>query len=504
MNNSHAYLVENSGFLLVFQQGLNLHSLEYPAFDELFPRLRDSTLECLSKITSQGAFNIGELEKLYEVSALGELNSISEDVLTSFKYGAVHGGIYEACKDIQGIEQSYKKSEALSNDIYNMYDLSPCFSKLTEEIDGRSFLFYGILLDSLEPLGQSINSLIHCFDNVFENETPEESVKEAQPKKENEYGEYLKIFFEAIENNDIDALDKAIAFGVDVDSNDENGDEPLALAMYYESMEAAKKLIELKGKIPQYYLDWAAQMDRPKYLKLFLNDDLIIAGRGAIRSTIESSSFIEKIVKADKASCLEALLDYGLSVDHPINTNGMIFDTIKHESTSCFSVLLAHHAKTEEKYFNNTLFGEVLKIDNKEMLDLLIKHGKCGFGDNNDGAQVIEVFLNHCTENNISIIDALKLYNVELHDFNGEFTLLQTASKSNNLEFALALIELGVDIDTKTQDRRHCALSLVETEEMFRLLISHGADINNRMIMGSTPKTMIKENNPQLATILSL
>jgi hypothetical protein len=78
-----------------------------------------------------GGFNIEELEKLYEVSALGELNDTSEEVLTSFKYGVVHGGIYEACKDIQGIEQLYKKSKTLSNDIY---DISPCFSKLTEEI----------------------------------------------------------------------------------------------------------------------------------------------------------------------------------------------------------------------------------------------------------------------------------------------------------------------------------------------------------------------------------
>lgn len=179
MNNIHAYLAENSGFLLVFQQGLDLHSSEYPAIDELFPRLRDSTLECLSKKTSQGAFNIEELEKLYEVSALGELNDISEEVLTSFKDGGVHGAIYEACKDIQGIEQCYKKSEALSNDIYELYDISPFFSKLTEEMDGRSFLFYGILLGSLEPLGQSINSLIHCFDHVFESE------KETQEGKRN-------------------------------------------------------------------------------------------------------------------------------------------------------------------------------------------------------------------------------------------------------------------------------------------------------------------------------
>jgi hypothetical protein len=132
--------------------------------------LRGSTLECLSKKTSLGAFNIEELEKFYKVSALGELNNISEEILTSFKYGGSHGAIYEACKDIQDIEQSYKKSEALSNDIYDTYDLSPFLSKLTEEMDGRSFLFYGILLGSLEQLGQSVNSLIHCFDSVFESE----------------------------------------------------------------------------------------------------------------------------------------------------------------------------------------------------------------------------------------------------------------------------------------------------------------------------------------------
>jgi len=495
MNNLHANLIKNSGFLHAFQQVLDVHSLVISAIDELYPRLRESTLECLSKTTSQGALDLAGLEKLYEVNALGQLNAISEEILISFEDGVTNEDPYEMYQDIQGIDQSIKDAAALSSDIYGIF---PCFSKLTEKLDGRSFLFYGILLESSEQLGQSINSFVHCFDNVFE------SIKEAQDEEVNEYDKHLEMFFEAIEHNNVDVLTQALDFGVDKDSKDENDDEPLALAMYYESMEVAEKLIKLKGKIPQYYLDWAAQMNRPKFLKLFLNDEIIAGGKGAIVSTTESSSFIEKIIKSDKASCLEALLDYGLSVDHSVGFKGMIFETLLQKSLSCFDVLLARHAKTEEKYSNNTIFGEVLKIENTEMLDILVKHGKCGFGDNDDGTKVVEVFLNHCKEKNISILDALKLYRVELPEFNGEFTLLQTASKNNYLEFALALIELGVDIDMNTEDREHCALSLVETEEMFRLLVSHGADIDNRMIMGSTPKAMIKENKPQLAKILKL
>ncbi|EAX91535.1 hypothetical protein TVAG_376460 [Trichomonas vaginalis G3] len=132
------------------------------------------------------------------------------------------------------------------------------------------------------------------------------------------------------------------------------------------------------------------------------------------------------------------------------------------------------------------------KMDNKEIAEFLLYIGANIHGSDEDGQNLIFTTVSH---QGYKTIDLFLANGIDINEVDfSDSTPLHCAAKYDNKKAIEILLSRGIEVDAKDENKRTALSYTLRDPELIKILLSHGANINDVDIWNKTPLHYAAEN----------